>query len=191
MPFRVPSTDLTELEHSLDYWHQQHSQQNYGCRTHGEDEPQSKVRYNDTGSLEEVGNIYTYRRRQFMNDWLKSVCHLGHGYSQCLTDDVNFLHNNVTCKKESVSDCFNYKRISGSDRWHLSSESHFMCIISLITPSHYLADISFLFDILSTHIILMILRHRVFLLFCVEAFSPVVTGRYKLLPLALVLRVIV
>jgi len=68
MPFRVPSTDLTELEHSLDYWHQQHSQQNYGCRTHGEDEPQSKVRYNDTGSLEEVGNIYTYRRRQFMND---------------------------------------------------------------------------------------------------------------------------
>jgi len=68
MPFRVPSTDLTELEHSLDYWHQQHSRQNYSCRTHGEDEPQSKVRYNDTGSLEEVGNIYSHKRRYFMSE---------------------------------------------------------------------------------------------------------------------------
>lgn len=67
MPFRVPSTDLTELEHSLDYWHHKHSRQNYDRATHGEDEPQSKVRYNDTGSLEEVGIIYMYKRRQFLN----------------------------------------------------------------------------------------------------------------------------
>jgi hypothetical protein len=55
--FSTPSTDLTELEQSLDYWRQQHFRQNYSCMTHGEDEPQSKVRYNDTGSLEEVGMI--------------------------------------------------------------------------------------------------------------------------------------
>jgi hypothetical protein len=55
--FRTPSTDLTELEQSLDYWRQQHFRQNYSCMTRGEDEPQSKVRYNDTGSLEEVEMI--------------------------------------------------------------------------------------------------------------------------------------
>lgn len=57
MSLRMPSTDLTELEQSLDYWRQQHSRQNYNCMTHAEDEPHSTVRYNDTGSLEEVGII--------------------------------------------------------------------------------------------------------------------------------------
>jgi hypothetical protein len=57
MSLRMPSTDLTELEQSLDYWRQQHSRQNYNCMTRAEDEPHSKVRYNDTGSLEEVGII--------------------------------------------------------------------------------------------------------------------------------------
>jgi len=66
-----------------------------------------------------------------------------------------------------------------------------MCIISLITPSHYLTDISFLFDMLSTHIIPKILRRKELLLFYVEAFPPDVTGRYKLLSLALVLWVLV
>ncbi|XP_021929613.1 uncharacterized protein LOC110834592 isoform X2 [Zootermopsis nevadensis] len=54
IPYRTPSTDLTELEQSLDYWHRQHSRQRYGCPKHVEDESHSKVRYNDTGSLEEV-----------------------------------------------------------------------------------------------------------------------------------------
>jgi hypothetical protein len=36
-----------------------------------------------------------------------------------------------------------------------------MCIISLIRPSHYLTHILLLFDMLSTHIILKILRHIV------------------------------
>jgi len=62
-----------------------------------------------------------------------------------------------------------------------------MCIISLITPCHSLADISLLFDMLSTHIILMILRQKELLLFCVEAFPPDVTGRYELLSLTFVL----
>jgi hypothetical protein len=52
--FRTPSTDLSELEQSLDYWRQQNYRQSYRCRTRGDDEPLSKVRYNDTGSLEEV-----------------------------------------------------------------------------------------------------------------------------------------
>jgi hypothetical protein len=68
MPFHASSIDLTELEHSLGYWHQQHSQQNYDRMTHGNNELQSKVRYNDTGSLEEVGIIYMYKGRCFMND---------------------------------------------------------------------------------------------------------------------------
>jgi hypothetical protein len=54
VPYCAPSTDLTELEQSLDYWHRQNFRQHYGCMTHGEDESQNKVRYNDTGSLEEV-----------------------------------------------------------------------------------------------------------------------------------------
>ncbi|PNF35670.1 hypothetical protein B7P43_G17468 [Cryptotermes secundus] len=58
MSLRTPSTDLTELEQSLEYWHQQHSRQNYNCMTHAEDEPHSTVRYNDTGSLEEVNHEY-------------------------------------------------------------------------------------------------------------------------------------
>jgi hypothetical protein len=55
--YRAPSTELSELEKSLDYWRQQHSRQNYDHMTRREDEAQSKVRYNDTGSLEEVGII--------------------------------------------------------------------------------------------------------------------------------------
>jgi hypothetical protein len=63
--FHIPSTDLTELEQSLDYWRQQHFQHNYSCMTR-EDEPHSKVRYNDTGSLEEVGSTYKiWRRNEF------------------------------------------------------------------------------------------------------------------------------
>ncbi|XP_069693895.1 serine-rich adhesin for platelets-like isoform X2 [Periplaneta americana] len=58
-PYRVPSTDLYELEKSLDYWRKQHSSRTYGYYTRGDDdEPPSKVRYNDTGSLEE----YQYRQ---------------------------------------------------------------------------------------------------------------------------------
>ena len=42
--------------------------------------------------------------------------------------------------------------------------------ISLITTSHYVTDISLLFDMLSTHIIPTNLRWKELLLFCVEAF---------------------
>ncbi|XP_046682916.1 uncharacterized protein LOC124369165 isoform X2 [Homalodisca vitripennis] len=49
VPWRASSTDWTKLETSLDFWRQEHS------RAQQEDSSRlSKVRYNDTGSLEEV-----------------------------------------------------------------------------------------------------------------------------------------
>lgn len=54
---RVPSTDWTTLETSLEFWHKEHSRVSH-CED--EEESFSKVRYNDTGSLEEVINWYIW-----------------------------------------------------------------------------------------------------------------------------------
>lgn len=52
VPQRAPSTEWTRLESGLDYWRQEHS------RPYQDDSVfLSKVRYNDTGSLEEVCNL--------------------------------------------------------------------------------------------------------------------------------------
>ncbi|KAK7788640.1 hypothetical protein R5R35_008275 [Gryllus longicercus] len=50
-PQRPPSTDWTTLESNLDFWRQEHTRR---PPRSDEDERSSKVRYNDTGSLEEV-----------------------------------------------------------------------------------------------------------------------------------------
>lgn len=48
-PYRTQSIEWTKLESSLDFWRKEHS------RHQQDDTTQlSKVRYNDTGSLEEV-----------------------------------------------------------------------------------------------------------------------------------------
>ncbi|XP_075218389.1 uncharacterized protein LOC142323095 isoform X2 [Lycorma delicatula] len=54
VPWRASSTDWTRLESSLDFWQQEHSRP---LPLPDDSDKLSKVRYNDTGSLEEVNVV--------------------------------------------------------------------------------------------------------------------------------------